>query len=153
MANVPKRLDNSELEKYDKRCDTIQKLLIDFYEDVIESFVKDESTGYNVVVFKSYGTLTILPTNTWREIQRNVVAKLEKNKSPFCSICSSVKNKIIACNKCSKTFCTECYIDSFRANKGLVVCYHCAYSFGITMSDEAVEDKIEDIQEKIEDQS
>jgi hypothetical protein len=151
MADAPMRLNNQDLLIYSKRCDVLKQLILKAYGPHIHEFKKNESTGYIEVCFKMGGTITILHDNTWSELEKNIGKKLDGNANHFCSVCSGVKNKLVTCNKCSQSFCTECYIDSFRKNKGLVVCPHCNYSFGVVMSDEVLEDRIDNIRDKIED--
>lgn len=150
MDDNIKRMNVEDSKKYIKRCQVLQDLVMKKYRDQVNKVINNDSTGYCEIHFKIGGSVTILLDTTWEKLKTNIDLKLEGVSVPFCKICSSVKNKLVACNNCSEQFCTECYIDSFRKNKGIVVCEFCQYSFGIVMSDEAVEDRIEDIRDKID---
>ena len=93
-----------------------------------------------------HSMMTILPDNTWDEIKRIIDSKIKQTNDKDCLICCSlIKNKSVSCNKCSIRFCLKCYADIFKANKGLIVCPFCRYTFGRIMHPFEVEQCYNDI--------
>jgi transcription elongation factor Elf1 len=54
-----------------------------------------------------------------------------------------------SCNKCHGICCIECYIDSFRKNKGIVVCGLCDYSYGVKTPDKYIDVLVGDIRDNL----
>ena len=49
------------------------------------------------------------------------------------------------CNCYKKSCCLECYIGNFRANKGIIKCDLCYYSFGVKTHDKYIDILANDI--------
>ncbi len=77
--------------------------------------------------------VTIMDDDTWDEIKRRIDSRLNYKKERDCSICSNTfenKIKAVHCKKCSVVYCTDCYINIFRTNKGIIKCPFCRFEFG-----------------------
>ena len=108
-------------------------------------FVRNEITGELELLFpKRRALMTIKATNSWREIKRHIDAKISEKKSSECPICSSekIQKRRVSCTKCAEAWCVDCYINIFRANKGITKCPFCRYEVGFEMSDSMVESGI-----------
>jgi len=93
-----------------------------------------EITGDLEIIFTDKkAMMTVLDSNTWDEIKRHIDVKLSNEKSDECSICSTneLKKRRVTCTKCANEWCVNCYIRIFRANKGIIKCPFCRFSFGV----------------------
>jgi hypothetical protein len=105
-------------------------------------FVRNEITGELELLFpKRHALMTIKATNSWREIKRHIDAKISEKKSSECPICSSekIQQRRVSCTKCAEASCVDCFINIFRANKGITKCPFCRYEVGFEISDSMVE--------------
>jgi len=111
------------------------------------TFRRDPVTNnIELVLNRIKAIITILEDNTWDEIKRHIDAKLNSDEYISCSICSEdMKHKKVSCPHCANYWCIPCYINIFRANRGLIKCPYCRFEYGYKQSDEMVEAGILDI--------
>ena len=95
-------------------------------------FKKHKFTGDLQIIFTNKkAIMTVLESNTWDEIKRHIDAKISNEKNDECSICSTNKiQKRVTCTKCASYWCVNCYINIFRANKGIIKCPFCRFAYG-----------------------
>ncbi len=56
-----------------------------------------------------------------------------------CNICCNTMISSAHCSKCSFIYCTNCYIDIFRSNRGIIKCPQCSYKIGQIFPDNEIE--------------
>jgi hypothetical protein len=128
-----------------KRACVVMEMILSYIPKEEIEFVRNEITGELELLFpKKRAMMTIKATNSWREIKRHIDAKISEKKSSECPICSSekIQKRRVSCTKCAEAWCVDCYINIFRANKGITKCPFCRYEVGFEMSDSMVESGI-----------
>ena len=65
----------------------------------------------------------------------------------ICRLCESEIKTKTECGGCKKICCIECYIENFKANKGIIKCDNCSYSFGVKTPDNYIDILVGDIRE------
>ena len=100
-----------------------------------------------IVFTERKAIMTILKENTWDEIKRHIDNKICDIKPLECSICLSkeMQKSKVSCPICSFDTCVNCYISIFRANKGLIKCPFCRYTYGDECPDYMIEICIQEI--------
>ena len=111
------KINENDLDKYNKRCDIIKKLIIDKYTDITLEFIKNPDTLYIEVIINNDSKITLLPDNTWQEVTRHINKKIEGFKGD-CPICCVKMINAVSCPKCSNNYCGTCYIKLFQIGKG-----------------------------------
>lgn len=122
---------------------------------VIE-YLPDETLKFNrkdgnpLIFFSNRGAvLTILEENTWDEVRRRIDSVMSNDRCitniRICSICSNRQNEMVACAKCAKDSCIDCYINIIRTNKGFSKCAFCRYTMGRQVPDHEIEEFVEQI--------
>ena len=127
------------------RASVVMEMILSYIPKEEIEFVRNEITGELELLFpKKRAMRTIKATNSWREIKRHIDAKISEKKSSECPICSSekIQKRRVSCTKCAEAWCVDCYINIFRANKGITKCPFCRYEVGFEMSDSMVESGI-----------
>ena len=127
------------------RASVVMEMILSYIPKEEIEFVRNEITGELELLFpKKRAMMTIKATNSWREIKRHIDAKISEKKSSECPICSSekIQKRRVSCTKCAEAWCVDCYINIFRANKGITKCPFCRYEVGFEMSDSMVESGI-----------
>ena len=115
---------------------------------------KNEITGNLEIIFPNKNSMmTITDGNnfdSWDEIKRLIDAILSNEKSEECSICSTREIQIrrISCPKCANDWCTNCYVNIFRTNKGIVKCPFCRYTYGEKWPEHMIEIGVQEILER-----
>jgi hypothetical protein len=92
--------------------------------------------------------VTIMDDDTWDEIKRRIDIRLNYKREKDCSICfNSFENtiKVVFCYKCSKVYCTDCYINIFRMNMGIIKCPFCRFEFGYIHSASMIETGVQEL--------
>ena len=127
------------------RASVVMEMILSYIPKEEIEFVRNEITGELELLFpKKRAMTTIKATNSWREIKRHIDAKISEKKSSECPICSSekIQKRRVSCTKCAEAWCVDCYINIFRANKGITKCPFCRYEVGFEMSDSMFESGI-----------
>ena len=128
-----------------KRACVVMEMILSYIPKEEIEFVRNEITGELELLFpKKRAMMTITATNSWREIKRHIDAKISEKKTSECPICSSdkIQKRRVSCTKCAEAWCVDCYINIFRANKGITKCPFCRYEVGFEVSDSMVESGI-----------
>ena len=132
-------MDNQN--EYDKKINVIKKLInikypinTFIFEDY-NSVFNDKIKKFTKIIINNNSSITILPDNTWNEIERNINIKLHNVNKNECIICLNETIKSVSCNKCSNLWCVLCYIELFKKDNGIITCPFCRYSFGIYTPD------------------
>ena len=128
-----------------KRACVVMEMILSYIPKEEIEFVRNEITGELELLFpKRRALMTIKATNSWREIKRHIDTKISEKKSSECPICSSekIQQRRVSCTKCAEAWCVDCYINIFRANKGITKCPFCRYEVGFEVSDSMVESGI-----------
>lgn len=148
--NVSKNNSEKTSDNYQKKCDEIKQLLISTYPDTIFEFIENEDTSLVEVIINSKGKITILPCNTWKEVQRHVNKKInyDHDHPGDCDICCNKISKNVSCNKCSNNWCINCYINLFRSGKGVIICPCCRFSIGNRFPNHMIEHGVAEIKMK-----
>lgn len=119
---------------------SIIRQIINYIPNEKIKFGKSEEGLTELYFINHHSMMTILIDNTWDEIKRIIDSKTKQINDKDCLICCSlITTKTVSCNKCSLRTCLKCYANIFKANKGLIVCAFCRYTFGRKMNSFEVE--------------
>jgi hypothetical protein len=138
-----------DIEKYNSKCIVIKNLILEEFNNDDFEFNLNDDTNVQMIIINKKSTVTILPNNSWNDIKRNIIKKInETYKNNDCSICFEKIKQNISCNQCSNNWCGECYINLFRNGNGIIKCPVCRYSFGIEISECMVDYSIREMKNK-----
>ena len=144
----------NDVEKYNKKCDVIKKLIKSTYPSIDISFEQINRLDLVFMNIENIIKIALLPDETWNQIKSNIDDKLNtigfnQLSKPYaieyCELCSRNIRAKASCNFCHKICCIECYIDSFKKGKGIIKCGFCSKKFGVKCADEYIELMIDDI--------
>jgi hypothetical protein len=126
-----------EQYQYNNKIKIIKKLIATTYPNdtfIFENFnntFNEKIKEYTKIIINNNSSITILPDNTWIQIERNINVKLNNtNNTKECIICMNNSIKTVSCNKCSNYWCILCYIELFKKKNGIIICPFCRFSFG-----------------------
>ncbi len=89
--------------------------------------------------------ITIADDDTWKEINFILEKRLNKKNLDNCDLCLFKIKKNISCNKCSNSFCLECYIKLYTIGKGIITCPWCRYKIGYELPEYLIKKRIEEL--------
>lgn len=136
----------NNIEEYNTKCDIIKKLIKSQYKNSLVKFEQLNKISLIHVVIDNRIKFALMPNIKWNEIKKEIDLKLKcAYGEKICSKCMSEMKCVTICNNCSSQTCLECYIDSFRLNKGIIKCEICNYLFGIKIPDKYIDLAIDDI--------
>ena len=137
-------IDN--IDEYNAKCDVIKKLIKSVYKN---SSIKFEQLNKMDLVYVSIEDIikfALMPNVKWSELKEEIEVKLKNIYGvKMCSKCCCKIKCAATCNKCKSQTCLECYIESFKLNKGIIRCMSCNYSFGVKVPDEYIDLAIDEI--------
>lgn len=122
---------NENTQEYNDKCKLVKNIIDMKYRKQHIEYTYN-SCGYMRIVINKTAEMSILPNNTWQEIDRNINDKLNVVITKELDICEICHNGVacVSCNKCAKRWCGECYINLFKTGCGVITCPYCRYSFG-----------------------
>jgi len=140
--------ESNEVDKYNKRCDVIMGLILKKYTDTTFEFIRNPDTLYIEVIINNNSKISLLPNNTWDEVERHINKKII-GFTGDCIICCEKMENAVSCAKCSNNFCGKCYIELFRIGKGIITCPHCRYYFGEKIPEYMIETCVDQIKHRL----
>jgi len=138
----------NQVGKYNKRCDVIKDLILTKYTDTTFEFIRNRATLYIEVIINNNSKISLLPNNTWGEVERHINKKIIWFTGD-CMICCEKMENAVSCPKCSNNFCGECYIKLFRLGKGIIKCPHCRHSTGEEKPEYMIETYVDQIKHSL----
>jgi hypothetical protein len=105
-----------------------KKIKLDFPTAEV-TFKKNPTTKYVCAMFtKPCGKkweILINEDSSYTDIKRNINKFLTTEREMICEICTEYMPKRVGCNVCGNGYCTSCYINIFKAGKGVMSCPYC----------------------------
>lgn len=148
----------NDWNQYKLNSNIIIGLIKKSYSEYEIKFEEPKGIDLYTVQIGSNIMITILPTNNWINIKKDIDSKINNmnqfdyhnsnNKFNLCRLCKLEIEIKTECNKCKKSSCIECYIKNFKKNKGIIKCDNCNFSFGQKTPDSYIDILIDDIREK-----
>ena len=129
-----------------------KKIMNEYKNDTFIFTLNDNLLNDNSlrVIINNKGTITVSNEDSWTLIKKNINIKKSLNGKVELCICGDIiRNKKISCHECSRSFCSNCYINSFKNNEGLVICPYCSFTIGKKMNKEMVLAGIVSIKSKL----
>ena len=116
-------------------------------KEKIQFQINKVTKNIEIIFTDKKAIITILEDNTWDEIKHHIDAKISKDKTDECSICSTeeIQKRRVTCTKCASDWCTDCYINIFRVNKGIIKCPFCRFTYGEEFPDCMIETGVKEI--------
>lgn len=94
-------------------------------------------------------TMTITDQSSWPQVKRYIDSTDIEKEETACPICTEhICTTSVGCAKCATKWCVECYINIYRANKGIIICPFCRDKYGFTQPEWMIENGIRIIREK-----
>jgi hypothetical protein len=143
-----RKINSNEVDKYNKRCDVIRRLILTTYADTTFEFIRNTDTLYIEVNINNNSKISLLPNNTWDEVKRHINKKI-KGFTDDCIICCEKMENSVSCPKCSNNFCGKCYIKLYRVGKGIITCPHCRREEGVNLTEYAIESGVVQIKQRL----
>lgn len=138
------------MEKYNKRCQIIEKLIISQFPDLKFKLVFNNDTKYyEIFLIEQKAQISILENTEWKALKRGIELKIKQEYNTLCSICYENINKNVSCSKCYNNWCGECYISLFISGEGIIKCPFCRYSFGIKTPKNMINICVQEIRDKL----
>jgi hypothetical protein len=94
--------------------------------------------------------ISVLHDSTWEEIKKNIEKVQTKDyKNNNCNICENIIRRNVRCTKCACNMCSNCYINIFKINKGIIICPFCRFTYGQKMEPLEVQCGVIEIKRKL----
>lgn len=110
-----------------------------FHFDFGEVDTEDGGTAPFLRVRTDTFVFTVSRESRWTDVQRILAKKMAPTRDECCAVCCEAMRVRVSCNVCSQETCAECYVRTFVANSGVIVCPFCRSRTGRRMSPAEVE--------------
>ena len=110
-------------------------------------FSINHETGLVDVVINGKTILPILPTSKWSDIKTKIDEILSCVSG--CVMCSEKSAKNVKCPKCTRDYCSVCYIKLFKQGEGVITCAHCGFSMGRKLPKNTIDMCVFEIKQKL----
>jgi len=107
--------------------------------------------GNSLIVIECLTNATIVSDLNCIVIRKDKVLKYVRILKPYktekyhCNLCAYKKTDKVSCLDCKAEYCSECYINLFEENRGLIPCPYCRTKIGSKVSKEDLCEYVERI--------
>lgn len=125
----------------------LNKIKEHFPNEEIKYRIQKRTGNLQLLFTNKRVSLTIFADNTWDETKRCIDLKVNSERTTECSICYEIEinKRKITCTKCVCVLCVGCYVKMFRANKGIIKCPYCRFTYGHVFPDDMIENGVQQI--------
>jgi hypothetical protein len=133
--------------KYGKFKKIVNNIKKNFPDIEFSHHINDDNVR---IITTGNALISVLPESSWSEVKRNMEkVQLQKWRHDDCRVCDNPIVRNVRCSSCSENTCSDCYINNFKTNRGLIVCPFCQFTYGRKMSASQINRGVLDIQQKL----
>ena len=130
------------------------------YKEILCSCLKyKEAKKYNIYIKDIEPSILIGRTKieinlcTKWSVIKNLIDYLVNEETDKCNICNikctNGNSQRVECPECKIPICSECYLNNFRFNLGIIICKNCNFQVGRKVNKDELSDGINEIEHKL----